>query len=140
MKIILQQEPFDPWGEVTLYQERLEKGKYGGAVAFVGTLRDFNQGREVFAMELEHYPGMTERYLERICRQAARQWEIIDALLIHRWGRVTPNDPIVLVAVWSAHRSAAFDANRFIIDALKTGAPLWKCETTDAGKLWVDGP
>jgi molybdopterin synthase catalytic subunit len=89
-------------------------------------------------MELEHYPGMTEKALQAIIDQAKSRWDIVDALVIHRVGPLKPLDQIVLVAVTSAHRGEAFDACEFIIDYLKTQAPFWKKEQTPSGARWVD--
>ena len=89
-------------------------------------------------MTLEHYPAMTERELTRIEAEARARWPLLETLIIHRYGRLDPGDRIVLVAVASAHRDAAFDACRFLIDWLKTKAPFWKLEETDAGAEWVD--
>lgn len=140
MTIRVQREPFDPWGEVTAYQAaRVQAwgGKCGATAVFVGTMRDFNQGQTVSAMTLEHYPGMTEGYLEKIRTEAMRRWNIVDALVIHRYGPLAPNEPIVLVAVWSSHRDDAFAACRYLIDELKTRAPFWKHEQTAGGERWV---
>ena len=105
---------------------------------FIGSLRDFNQGLAVTGMTLEHYPGMTEGYLEKISAEACTRWELLDTLVIHRHGPLSHGDPIVLVAVWSAHRDAAFAACRYLIDELKTRAPFWKQETTPGGVRWVE--
>lgn len=110
-----------------------------GAVAcFVGTVRDLADGGGLASMTLEHYPGMTERSLEAICAQAQQRWNVIDTLVIHRVGELSVNDQIVLVAVVSAHREAAFEACAFIMDYLKTQAPFWKKEDTAGGARWVD--
>ena len=139
MLVRVQASEFDPWREVLTYQEAQPglAGKFGATTVFVGCLRDFNQGNPVAAMTLEHYPGMTEKHLERVCAEAGQHWEILDSLVIHRVGPLLPNDPIVLVAVWSAHRDAAFLACRHIIDELKTRAPFWKQERTPGGQRWV---
>ena len=139
MVVRVQKEAFDPWHEVAAYQASQPAlvGKYGATTVFVGCLRDFNQGNVVAAMTLEHYPGMTERHLEKVSAEAAQRWEILHSLVIHRVGLLSPNDPIVLVAVWSAHRDAAFQACRYIIDELKTRAPFWKQESTPGGERWV---
>jgi molybdopterin synthase catalytic subunit len=105
---------------------------------FVGSLRDFNQGQSVTGMVLEHYPGMTEGYLEKISAEARARWELLDTLVIHRYGPLSPGEPIVLVAVWSAHRDAAFAACRYLIDELKTRAPFWKQEARPDGLHWVE--
>jgi molybdopterin synthase catalytic subunit len=107
-------------------------------VTFIGTVRDLNEGEQVAEMELEHYPGMTEKALQDIVDQAKSRWEIFDALVIHRVGPMKPLEQIVLVAVTSAHRGEAFDACEFIIDYLKTQAPFWKKEQTPSGARWVD--
>lgn len=139
MKVVVQEAPFDPYHEVSAFQDTLPHGKHGGVVSFVGTMRDFNEGQNVTSMTLDHYPGMTEKHIERVCEEAAERWEIIDSLVVHRYGEMFPNDPIVLVAVWSAHRANAFDACRFIINYLKERAPFWKCETDrNGGRHWVE--
>lgn len=139
MRVAVRGEPFDPWAEVSahLHAHPEHTGKYGATAIFIGSLRDFNEGREVADMTLEHYPGMTERYLERIAGEACSRWEVVDVLVVHRYGRLQLNDPIVLVAVWSAHRHNAFEACRYIIDILKTKAPFWKQERTEQGLRWV---
>ncbi|MGH8119226.1 MAG: molybdenum cofactor biosynthesis protein MoaE, partial [Gammaproteobacteria bacterium] len=110
---------------------------YGAMASFVGTMRDYNEGAEVREMVLENYPGMTEKHLESICGEAAKKWELLEVLVLHRVGHIHSGDPIVLVAVWSAHRAAAFDACRFIMEDLKSRAPFWKQETLAGGKRWV---
>lgn len=138
MQVKLVDRAFDPWEELRAYQEHLAQGQYGATASFVGTVRDFNQGERVEAVFLEHYPGMAERELERIVSEAESRWDFLDALVIHRVGEVWPGDPIVLVAVWSAHRGPAFDACRFIMEALKTRAPFWKQERLPTGARWVE--
>jgi molybdopterin synthase catalytic subunit len=110
----------------------------GALCLFVGTVRAENAGRSIVAMTLEHYPGMAERELARLEEETRRRWAITDALIVHRYGRLEPGDRIVLVAVCSRHRAAAFDACRFLIDRLKTTAPFWKNEQTAAGLAWVE--
>ncbi|WP_028240598.1 molybdopterin synthase catalytic subunit MoaE [Stutzerimonas azotifigens] len=111
-----------------------------GAVAvFVGYVRDFNDGREVAGMFLEHAPGMTEKALERIVAEAQARWPLLGVEVIHRVGELEPGAPIVFVGVTSAHRDAAFDACRFVMDYLKTRAPFWKKEDTPDGPRWVEG-
>lgn len=140
MKIEVRAAPFDPLMELGCYQNELALllGQYGATAIFIGSMRDFNEGDAICAMNLEHYPGMTERHLQRIVESAMRQWQLLDALLIHRVGDLQPNDPIVLVAVWSAHRAAAFAACRFIMEELKAKAPFWKREDTLDGSRWVE--
>ena len=110
----------------------------GAVAAFVGTVRDVNEGAGVMSMTLEHYPGMTERSLEAICAEARRRWRLLDTLVVHRVGPLGPTDQIVLVAVTSAHRGEAFAACAFIMDWLKTEAPFWKKEVTPEGERWVE--
>jgi molybdopterin synthase catalytic subunit len=112
--------------------------RVGAVVTFIGTVRDVNDDAQVLQMTLEHYPGMTEKALDAIVVQARQRFDIYDALVIHRVGELRPTDQIVLVAVTGAHRGAAFDACRFIIDYLKTEAPFWKKEQTPEGARWVD--
>jgi molybdopterin synthase catalytic subunit len=140
MKVELRGQPFDPWGELARYQTEVREstGQFGATAVFVGSMRDFNEGDTVEAMSLEHYPGMTEQHLGKISEEANQRWDILDSLIIHRVGRVLPGDPIVLVAVWSAHRAAAFGACRFLIEELKSRAPLWKKETLPDGERWVE--
>lgn len=132
--------PLDPWQRVQAYQAaQLAPGSYGATAVFVGTLRDFNEGDDVRAMRLEHYPGMTEKHLEQICRDAAARWDLLDTLIVHRVGDLAPNDPIVLVVVWSAHRKDAFEASRWLMEELKSRAPFWKKERLeDGGERWVE--
>lgn len=138
MTVAVREAAFEPWREVAEYEARLGRGQYGAADVFVGTMRDFNEGDTVRGMTLEHYPGMTERHLEAICDRARERWALDDVLVIHRVGELVPGDPIVLVAVWSAHRKDAFEACRFIMEDLKSEAPFWKREETDAGHRWVE--
>ena len=138
MKIELRGEGFDPYAELARYEKSaLPVGRYGASTCFIGTMRDFNQGDTVADMDLEHYPGMTDRILERIAGEAMEHWELLDVLVLHRYGRVSPGDPIVLIGVWSAHRGAGFEACRFIIEELKHKAPFWKRETVGDDSRWV---
>jgi len=132
---------FDPWQEIQEFQLSADdmRGKYGATSIFVGTMRDFNEGDNVKGMTLEHYPGMTESQLSKIVSEAMYKWNVIDVLLVHRVGDIFPDDPIVLVAVWSSHRGDAFDVSRYIMEALKSKAPFWKKEIlqSDATR-WVN--
>ncbi|MCT9127457.1 molybdopterin synthase catalytic subunit MoaE [Cupriavidus gilardii] len=136
MSVRVQREDFDLGAEVAA----LRAGRPGvGAVAsFIGTVRDVNDGSPVQAMELEHYPGMTEKALERIEAVARERWALEGVTIIHRVGPLRPQDQIVLVAVASAHRGNAFAACEFIMDYLKSEAPFWKKESTPDGARWVD--
>jgi molybdopterin synthase catalytic subunit len=138
--IEIRAQPFDPYRELQRYQDEVlkQRGKYGATASFVGTMREFNEEAPVRAMLLEHYPGMTERHLERIVAEARRRWDILDALIVHRVGPLRPADPIVLVAVWSAHRAAAFEACRYLIEELKSRAPFWKKERRPDIERWVE--
>ncbi len=136
MKIAVQTEPFDFAAEVAaLYRAN---PKVGAVASFLGITRDENDGHAIQGMHLEHYPGMTERALKRIAEEAMTRWPLIDLTVIHRVGALKPTDPIVLVAVAAAHRGDAFAACQFIMDYLKTQAPLWKKEATAEGDRWVD--
>lgn len=140
MAVFLLDTAFDPWARLSEYPTARPElaGRFGATAAFVGTMRDFNDGAAVRAMVLEHYAPMTRRYLEKICEEARARWDLLDTLIIHRYGPLQPNDPIVLVAAWSAHRDEAFAACRYLIDELKTRAPFWKQEDTAAGTRWVE--
>ena len=140
MRIHIYERPFNPWQELEHYQDSQQhlRGRYGATASFVGTMRDCNEGDSVHAMTLEHYPGMTEHHLQRIATEAMERWALLDALIIHRVGMLYPNDPIVLVAVWSSHRTAAFEACRFIMEDLKSKAPFWKKESLTDGQRWVE--
>lgn len=131
--IRIQRNDFDPGAELG----GLEAGA-GAVCSFVGLVRDINDGRQVSAMTLEHYPAMAEHQLRRLEEEARARWPVRDVLVVHRYGRLEPGERIVLVAVASAHRGAAFDACRFLIDRLKTMAPFWKSEETATGPCWVD--
>ncbi len=134
-RVIVQKEALDVADQLT----DLHTGNpsVGAVVTFVGLMRDMNDGDRVTAMELEHYPGMTDKALWRIVEEAERRWELLDIRVIHRVGELRPTDPIVLVAVASAHRGEAFRACEFIIDYLKTRAPFWKKEKLPVGARWV---
>lgn len=136
MSVVIQTGPFDAQAEA----DALRKGdlEVGAVVTFVGTVRDLNEGDAVATLELEHYPGMTERSLEAIVDEARSRFDIRGVRVIHRVGVLAPGDPIVLVAVTSAHRGEAFDACRFVMDYLKTRAPFWKKERTPSGERWVE--
>lgn len=133
-------EAFDPWQEIQAFQNAHPElaGKFGATSVFIGTMRDFNDGDDVQSMVLEHYPEMTHKHLDAISREAMQRWDILDTLIIHRYGAIHPNDPIVLLAVWSAHRSESFPACRHLIEELKNRAPFWKQESTKAGTRWVE--
>ena len=128
MTIDIRHEDFDPWQALQHYQQSAQSGQFGATSIFIGTMRDFNDGDTVTAMTLDYYPGMTEKQLAKIITEASQQWAVLDTLIIHRVGEILPNQTIVLVAVWTAHRGDAFDACRYIMEALKSTAPFWKKE------------
>lgn len=136
MKIVVQNEAFELGAEV----DALRRGRtdIGAIASFVGLARDMNDGSDVAAMTLEHYPGMTEKALAALVEDAQSRWTLLDITLIHRVGRLLPGDPIVLVAVAGSHRGEAFAACEFIMDYLKTRAPFWKKEETPEGERWVE--
>lgn len=112
--------------------------RVGAVCSFIGTVRDRNDGSTVTTMELEHYPGMTERSIEAMIDEAHKRFDIFGARVIHRVGLLQPLDQVVMVAVTSAHRGESFQACEFLMDYLKTQAPFWKKEETPAGARWVD--
>ena len=134
MKVAILEQPFDAWQAVASYHRQLiqnsHTGRYpGAATVFVGCMRDFNAGKQVTSMWIEYYPEMTEKYLRDLAQRTLDRYDIDDMLVLHRVGRIEPTDTIVVVAVWSAHRDAAYRANREVMEALKTQAPLWKKES-----------
>jgi len=129
-------DPFDPAAEIAAFAAG--RTDVGGIASFVGRVRDRAGEVRIRAMTLEHYPGMTERKLAEIEEEARRRWPLLDCLVVHRYGRMEPGEPIVLVATASAHRAAALEACTFLIDWLKTKAPFWKLEETDRGARWVE--
>lgn len=136
MSVKIQTADFDPQSVVeTLCAGR---GDIGAVVTFVGLVRDSAQSEPISAMELEHYPGMTEKALQMIVDQANQRWQLQGARIIHRVGKLQPAEQIVMVAVASLHRGEAFQACEFMIDYLKTKAPFWKKEFTLQGAQWVD--
>ena len=136
MSVRVQYEDFDVGSEI----ERLRAGnaKIGAVVSFIGLVRDLNDGDAVSSMTLEHYPGMTERSIAAIIDSAKARWNIYDALVVHRVGRLLPCEQIVLVIVTSAHRADAFAACEFLMDYLKTRAPFLKKEDIPGSARWVD--
>ena len=132
--IRIQEEDFDLGAEITTL--RSSRTDIGAIVSFTGTVRD--QAGNVTEMMLEHYPSMTETELARIEQEAQARWPLQASLIVHRVGSLKPGDNIVLVVTASAHRDAAFDAARFLMDYLKTSAPFWKRERGPAGDRWVE--
>jgi molybdopterin synthase catalytic subunit len=134
-EVAVRHEDFDTAEE----QRRLlgAGGSVGAIATFVGVVRDANELGSLEAMELEHYPGMTERSIQDIVDEAKRRWALAAVRVIHRVGRLSPGEQIVYVGVAGAHRGEAFDACEFIMDYLKTRAPFWKKELADSGSHWV---
>ncbi len=139
MRILICPEAFDPWAQIRIHQDALgaRLRSIGALASFVGSMRDFNDGESVATMTLEHYPGMTDKHLERIAAEAMDKWALDDVLIVHRVGEVRPGDPIVLVATWSAHRAHAFESCRAVMEELKSTAPFWKKEQSASGARWV---
>ncbi|HTF14563.1 MAG TPA: molybdopterin synthase catalytic subunit MoaE [Burkholderiales bacterium] len=136
MPVRIQTKDFDAGAEIAAL--RRNNPKIGAVASFIGVCRDANDGTAVTKMTLEHYPGMTEKALEKIVVEAKSRWKVMDVLVIHRVGELKPADQIVLVVVTGSHRSEAFAACEFIMDYLKTQAPFWKKEETPQGARWVE--
>ncbi|MDO9030648.1 MAG: molybdopterin synthase catalytic subunit MoaE [Hydrogenophaga sp.] len=135
-RVSIQTQDFDLSAEVVRLRE--QDKRVGAICTFVGTVRDRNDGQSISTMELEHYPGMTEKSIEAMIDEAFKRFDIYAARVIHRVGLLQPLDQIVLVAVTSAHRGESFQACEFLMDYLKTQAPFWKKEQTPEGARWVD--
>jgi molybdopterin synthase catalytic subunit len=136
MTVRVQTEDFDAGAEIAAL--RRGNPKIGAVASFIGIARDVNEGDSVSRLVLEHYPGMTEKALEKIVAEARGRWDVMDILVVHRVGELKPADQIVLVAVAGAHRGEAFAACEFVMDYLKTRAPFWKQEQTPRGARWVE--
>jgi molybdopterin synthase catalytic subunit len=132
----IQTQDFDLTHEISVLRQN--QAGVGAVCSFVGTVRDRNEGDHVASLELEHYPGMTEKSIERMITEAQSRFDILGARVIHRVGLLKPLDQIVLVAVTSPHRGESFQACEFLMDYLKTQAPFWKKEATPQGHRWVD--
>ncbi len=135
-RVSIQAEDFDLSLEVATL--RAGHGGVGAVASFIGTVRESSSGQAVSAMELEHYPGMTESAIEAMIDEAFKRFDMLGARVVHRVGLLQAREQIVVVAVSSAHRGQAFQACEFLMDYLKTQAPFWKKETTPAGAHWVD--
>jgi len=133
MRVAVQAEPFDYGAESAAFAAAAEGA--GAVVTFLGVVRD--NGGALCAMEIEHYPGMTEKAIAGIVEEAAGRWPLTDALVIHRHGRLAPGEAIMMVATASRHRAAAFAAADFLMDYLKSRAPFWKKEIGSDGAEWV---
>ncbi len=133
MRIEVQSAPFDLGAETTAFTEAQRAS--GAVVTFTGIVRDVEGG--LIAMDIEHYPGMTEAALAEIAEEAKVRWSLEDALVVHRLGRLAPGEMIMMVATAARHRKDAFEAAEFLMDFLKSRAPFWKREITQAGAAWV---
>ena len=133
------EQAFDPWQAISEHQTQSNlANQFGATATFIGTMRDFNDNSDVSAMTLEHYPAMTQHYLDKLVDEAKQQWPLLDVLVIHRVGDIKPADPIVAIACWSAHRRASLDACSWLIEELKHRAPFWKKECRPDGEQWVE--
>lgn len=135
MRVVVQQEPFDFGAEAGAFAQG--RTDAGAVVTFTGIVRDLARG-DLDRMDIEHYPGMTERALEKIATEATDRWSLKDCLVIHRYGPLGPGDMIMMVATAAPHRVDAFDAAQFLMDYLKSRAPFWKKEFTKDGAEWVE--
>ncbi len=135
-RVSIQVEDFNLALEVETLRQNDKR--IGAICTFTGTVRDRNDGLTVSTMELEHYPGMTEKAIEVMIDEAVKRFDIYGARVVHRIGLLHPLDQVVMVAVTSAHRGASFKACEFLMDYLKTQAPFWKKEQTPEGARWVD--
>jgi len=135
-RVVIQTQNFDLQAEIAAL--RGQDARVGAVCSFIGTVRDRNDGSVVEAMELEHYPGMTEKAIEAMIDEAHRRFDILGARVIHRVGPLAVADQIMMVAVTSTHRGESFQACEFLMDYLKTQAPFWKKERTPEGARWVD--
>jgi len=134
MSIRVQSQPFDMGSEVQAFTDSVPGA--GAVVTFSGLVRD--EDGTLSAMEIEHYPGMTEKALKAICDEAKTRWSLTDAMIIHRHGPLTPGEQIMMVATAARHRTDAFQAAEFLMDFLKSRAPFWKKETAADGSAWVE--
>ena len=140
MEIRIYNQPYDPWVVLSTYNRQHQQldGPCGATDVFVGWMRDHNEGDNVATMFLEHYPGMTERELERVAQESVDRHQLLDLFICHRVGEVRPGEAIVIVATYAAHRKAAFDACREVMEALKSRVPFWKRESVEDGERWVE--
>jgi len=136
--IRLQREPFDVAAEMQALTRARKENDIGAVVIFTGLCRGDEHGKPIAALTLEHYPGMAQAEITRHVEEARARWPLLGVIVVHRYGRIVPGEPIVLVATASSHREAAFAAASFLMDYLKTRAPFWKEVETTAGKTWVE--
>ncbi|EKE43712.1 molybdopterin converting factor subunit 2 [Oceaniovalibus guishaninsula JLT2003] len=133
MEIRILPDAFDPGAELARFST--DRSGTGAIVTFTGLVRD--DGGALHALEIEHYPGMTEAAVTAMVAEAEGRWTLTDALVVHRHGTLRPGEPIMMVATAARHRAAAFAAAEFLMDYLKSRAPFWKKETTRDGTSWV---
>ena len=139
LKIEIMQSDFNPLQLLSDYQAKIPKRSgIGVATIFIGFMRDYNQGNSVESMHLEYYPEMTSSFLEQMVQASMEKHQLADVLLVHRVGKLQITEPIVLLAVWSAHRHSAYLANREMMEELKLRAPFWKKEKLTHGERWVE--
>ena len=133
------EESFEPFATLEKYKKEIfvNGAKVGANAIFVGTMRDFNDDESVESLFLEHYPEMAKKVLSDIRAEAVKRWELDEALIVHRVGRIYPGDAIVLVATWASHRAHAFESCRHMMEILKSDAPFWKKERLKEGERWV---
>lgn len=134
MRVVVQSAPFDLGHETQMFA--CGRSDMGAIVTFTGVVRDL-VGATLDRMVIEHYPGMTEKALEKIAQEASKRWNLGDVLVIHRYGEMRPGDMIMMVATTSPHRKDAFEAAEYLMDYLKSRAPFWKQEFTADGVEWV---
>ncbi len=135
MDVRVQSDPFDMGAELNRFANRQDNA--GAVVSFSGIVRDLAAG-DLQHMQIEHYPGMTERAMTKITHEAMTRWSLVDAFVLHRYGDLTPGEPIMMVATAARHRADAFAAAEFLMDYLKSRAPFWKKETTTRGDRWIE--
>ena len=136
MIVKVQQEDFITQTEINNLKNKCKEIP-GAVTSFVGYVRDYSNGEKITSLNIEHYPGMTEKKLVEISQQASKKWPLLGSLIIHRYGKLDTSDQIVLTAAASLHRRAAFEATEFMMDYLKTSAPFWKSEIINDRKVWV---
>ena len=136
MIVKVQQEDFNTQNEIENLKN-ICKEIPGAITSFVGYVRDYSNDKKITSLNIEHYPGMTEKKLVEISQQASKKWPLLGSLIIHRYGKLDTSDQIVLAAAASLHRKAAFEATEFMMDYLKTSAPFWKSEIINNRKVWV---
>ena len=143
MRVEITDKSFNPWRRLEERHAHLrEQGRIqacGATAVFIGSMRDVNEGKRVSSMYLEHYAEMAQSHIERFVQAQCDKLSLEDVLVIHRVGTVYPSDTIVLVAVWAAHRDAAYRANRLIMEELKSNTPFWKKEQLSQGSRWLSG-